>query len=197
MYDPPRVAQPCFKPLDLRAFSCAVHAVKGYKHILSPSACRRSDIRHVERNGYAFFLVLKAGIYHSRAVEHSLCGNDRIALAVLVAYVDYPRYSALDYRLAALVAGEQRGVERCAAQVGCGVENGVQLRVNDVQIFRFERCAVSASRENGIIAAARHAVVADRDYAFVRHYAAADPRRRILAALCLQNRHSHKIFVPG
>ena len=72
---------------------------------------------------------------------------------MLVRHVDDLCHTSLDDQLAALVAREQRGVDRGHA-LGRAVQQGVRLRVDDVRILcvTLARQLARARQQSGVVA---------------------------------------------
>ena len=152
--------------------------------------CGKAD-RHLRQ------LRLHAAAGDACRGEHTLGRLRAVGRRVLVREVDDLADAALDDRLAALVAGEERDIDAAALERRARVEDRVQLGMHDVGVFLIGKVARPPPRIDAVVAAVRHAVVADADDVLVLvHNARADLRVRILAPVGREDRYAHKVFVP-
>ena len=131
-------------------------------------------------------------------LEHEPGGHAGIGVVVLVAVVDDLGDAGLDDGLGTLVAGEEGDVHPRALEVVVGaVEDGVQLGVADVHIFRVQRLTLPLPRHGVVVAADGHAVVAQReDLVFRADDAGAHLTAGVLGAHGREQGNAHEVFVP-
>ena len=131
-------------------------------------------------------------------MEHEPGGHAGIGVVVLVAVVDDLGDAGLDDGLGTLVAGEEGDIHPRALEVVVGaVEDGVQLGVADVHIFRVQRLTLPLPRHGVVVAADGHAVVAQReDLVFRADDAGAHLTAGVLGAHGREQGNAHEVFVP-
>lgn len=136
--------------------------------------------------------------FDPRHFKQALGGLHGVCFRVFIGKVHNLPDAALDDRLGAFVAGEQRAVNAAAPQPGAGViQNGVELGVADVSVFRFEHGAFALPGELVVRAAGGHPVVAyGEDFIFRAHDAGAHLGAAVFAALGGKQGNAHEVFVP-
>ena len=131
--------------------------------------------------------------------EQPAAGDAQRLVVVLVRVIDDLFDAALDDGLGALVAGEQRHIHPRALEVAVGrVEDGVQLRMADIHVFGLQRVALPLPGHVVVVAADRHAVVAQRqDLVFRADDAGPHLAVAVLRPHGREQRDAHKVFVPA
>ena len=130
--------------------------------------------------------------------EHEPRSYAGIGVVVLVAVVDDLGDAGLDDGFGTLVAGEEGDVHPRALEVVVGaVEDGVQLGVADVHIFRIQRLTLPLPRHGVVVAADGHTVVAQReDLVFRADDAGAHLTAGVFGAHGREQGNAHEVFVP-
>src|SRR5699024_8370364 len=137
-------------------------------------------------------------VLDARHLEHAAAGDAGVAVVVLIRKIDQLLDAALDDRLGALIAGEQRHIHPRAGQVVVrAVEDRVQFRVADIHILGFQVLALALPGHVVVVATDGHAVVPQRQDLVLR----ADDAGAHLAVVVLgahggKQGDAHKIFIP-